>query len=45
MLQKLRNLIADDSGAIVIEATVSLSVFMFAIVVVLSIVKYVIHFI
>ena len=39
MLQKLRNLIADDSGAIVIEATVSLSVFMFAIVVVLSIVN------
>lgn len=39
MLQKLKNLIADDSGAIVIEATVSLSVFMFAIVVVLSIVN------
>ena len=39
MLQKLKNLITDDSGAIVIEATVSLSVFMFAIVVVLSIVN------
>lgn len=39
MLQKLKNLIADNSGAIVIEATVSLSVFMFAIVVVLSIVN------
>lgn len=39
MLQKLKKLITDDSGAIVIEATVSLSVFMFMIVVVLSIVN------